>query len=196
LESFRPETIPNPNTSKEPRSKPFRVLFDILETVILSLLLFIGIDAVTARIRVDGQSMEPTLQSGEFVIVNKLAYKLSAPELSDVIVFHYPRDPKIEYIKRVIGLPGDVVKITNGSVLVNEQQLDEPYIKAPPNYQAEWTVPEDSLFVLGDNRNNSSDSRTWGMVPVENIIGRAELIYWPPDNWGVLHFSSAVAAGP
>ena len=120
MESFRPETIPNPNTSKEPRSKPFRVLFDILETVILSLLLFIGIDAVTARIRVDGQSMEPTLQSGEFVIVNKLAYKLSAPELSDVIVFHYPRDPKIEYIKRVIGLPGDVVKITNGSVLVNE----------------------------------------------------------------------------
>ena len=196
MESFRPETIPNPNTSKEPRSKPFRVLFDILETVILSLLLFIGIDAVTARIRVDGQSMEPTLQSGEFVIVNKLAYKLSAPELSDVIVFHYPRDPKIEYIKRVIGLPGDVVKITNGSVMVNEQQLDEPYIKAPPNYQAEWTVPEDSLFVLGDNRNNSSDSHNWGPVPIDYVIGQALIVYWPPEKWGLIDNLQTANAAP
>jgi len=159
-------------------------------------LLFVGINAVSARIRVDGSSMEPSLHSGEFVIVNRLAYKLGDPESGDVVVFHYPPDPDQEYIKRVIGLPGDRVRVTDGMVYVNDQALDEPYIAASPRYQGEWEVPQDHLFVLGDNRNNSSDSHNWGAVPMENVIGEAIFIYWPPANWGLIPMpETANAAG-
>lgn len=178
------------------RSGIMRILFDILETIILSVLLFAAINAVSARIRVDGFSMEPTLKSGEFVIVNKLAYKLGSPQLGDVIVFHYPRDPEQEYIKRVIGLPGDHVVVANGKVFVNGQEIQETYIAAAPVYQSEWVVPDKSLFVLGDNRNNSSDSHNWGPVPMENVIGKAVFVYWPPENWGTIDHASPVSAAP
>jgi signal peptidase I len=116
-----------------------------LETLILSVILFAGINAISARIRVDGYSMEPTLHSGEFVIVNKLAYRLGTPKLGDVIVFHFPRDIEQEYIKRVIGLPGDNVTISGGRVMVNNQALEEPYISDPPAYERSLVVPEDTL---------------------------------------------------
>jgi len=164
----------------------FRFLLDVVETVLLSVLLFAAINAISARIRVDGFSMEPTLRNGEFVIVNKLAYKLGDPTIGDVIVFRYPRDPSQEYIKRVIGLPGDRVKIAGGQVYVNDTLLTEPYIASPPHYNSQWEVPSAGLFVLGDNRNNSSDSHNWGMVPLENIIGKALFVYWPPDQWGFI----------
>jgi signal peptidase I len=171
-------------------------LVDSLETVFLAAVLFIGINAVSARIRVDGQSMEPTLHTGEFVIVNKLAYKLGAPAIGDVIVFRYPRDPHQEYIKRIIGLPGDKVVISGGQVIVNDHVLDEPYLAAPPSYEANWVIPENSLFVLGDNRNNSSDSHSWGAVPMEQVIGKAMLVYWPPKNWGLIDHTSVAIAAP
>jgi len=173
-----------------------RILFDILETIILSVLLFAAINAVSARIRVDGFSMEPTLKSGEFVVVNKLAFKLGSPKLGDVIVFHYPRDPEQEYIKRVIGVPGDHVVVSNGKVFVNDQEIEEAYIAAAPVYQSEWIVPENSLFVLGDNRNNSSDSHNWGPVPMENVIGKAIFVYWPPENWGAIDNVKPANAAP
>lgn len=173
-----------------------RLLIDILETLILSVLLFAGINAVSARIRVDGFSMEPTLKSGEFVIVNKLAYKLGDPKPGDVIVFHYPRDPEQEYIKRIIGLPGDHVRISNGKVYVNNQLIEEPYIAAPPMYETAWDIPENTLFVLGDNRNNSSDSHNWGPVPMENVIGKAFFVYWPPTNWGAIEHANPASAAP
>lgn len=170
-------------------SSKSRFFLDLLETLVLSVLLFVGINAISARIRVEGHSMEPTLHSGEFVIVNKLAYKLGEPQHGDVIVFRYPRDPEQEYIKRVIGLPGDDVQIRNGQVYVNDQLVDEPYIAAAPNYTSSWNVPKDSLFVLGDNRNQSSDSHNWGTVPLDYVIGRALLVYWPPEEWGLIqHF--------
>ncbi len=169
-----------------------RFLVDVLETILLSVILFIGINAVSARIRVDGSSMEPTLHSGEFVIVNKLAYRLGKPTPGDVIVFHFPRDPEQEYIKRVIGLPGDLVSVENGHVYVNGSEISEPYIAASPNYPGSWVIPEKSLFVLGDNRNNSSDSHTWGTVPLDYVVGRAIFIYWPPPEWGMIrHIASA-----
>jgi len=174
----------------------WRFFLDILETIVLSLLLFLAINAISARIRVDGYSMEPTLLNGEFVIVNKLAYTFGDPRIGDVIVFHYPRDPKQEYIKRVIGLAGDTVKISNGQVMVNGNPIDEPYISAPPRYESEWVVPADSLFVLGDNRNNSSDSHNWGPVPMENVIGRALFVYWPPEQWGLIEHPIAASAAP
>jgi signal peptidase I len=169
---------------------------DVFETLILSLILFLAINAISARIRVDGYSMEPTLYTGEFVIVNKISYKLGEPERGDIVVFHYPRNPDQEYIKRVIGLAGDVVEIRNGEVFVNGQALDEPYIKAPPAYPGTWTVPDNSLFVLGDNRNNSSDSHNWGEVPMDLVIGKAIFIYWPPTEWGVIEKPFDVFAAP
>jgi signal peptidase I len=186
--------IHEPSTPKERRAGALRFLLDVLETIVLSGLLFLGINAISARIRVDGESMMPTLQTGEFVVVNRLAYKLGSLEHGDVIVFRFPRDPNQEYIKRIIGLPGDVVKVLGGQVLVNGQPLEEPYIAAPPGYQGEWTVPEGSLFVLGDNRNNSSDSHNWGAVPVNYVIGKALFVYWPPDKWGVIEETSIASA--
>ncbi|MCD6401874.1 MAG: signal peptidase I [Anaerolineales bacterium] len=162
-------------------------LIDLFEPLVLAAILYLGINAISARIRVDGTSMTPTLQSGEFVIVNKLAYKFGSTKLGDVVVFKFPRNPSQEYIKRVIGLPGDEIKIVRGSVLVNGQLLEEPYLSSPTAYQGNWVVPENQLFVLGDNRNNSSDSHNWGTVPMENVIGKAVFVYWPPAEWGKIN---------
>jgi len=192
LEDFRSEIEPEQAIPEESKSNVRRFLVDVLETLVLSLLLFAAINAVSARIRVDGYSMEPNLHSGEFVIVNKLAYKFGSPKIGDVIVFHFPRDPKQEYIKRVVGLPGDEVVISNKQVMINGQVLDEPYIAAQPVYQGSWTVAEDSLFVLGDNRNNSSDSHNWGLVPISSVVGKALFIYWPPTDWGLVEHVEAV----
>jgi signal peptidase I len=184
------ESAPEQASPQESKGKFLHTLLDIIETLLFSLLLFLGINAVTARIRVDGMSMEPTLHTGEFVIVNKLAYRFGEPKIGDVIVFRFPRNPEQEYIKRIIGLPGDEVMIAGRQVKVNGLVLSEPYIAAPPRYESYWKVPEGSLFVLGDNRNNSSDSHTWGPVPMENVVGRAIYVYWPPSEWGrVPHIS-------
>jgi signal peptidase I len=178
------------------RTKFLRVSLDILETLVFSLLLFVVINLLTARIRVDGMSMEPTLHNGEFIIVNKMAYRLGKPSLGDVIVFHPPRSPEQEYIKRIIGLPGDQVVISAGKVAVNGQKLDEPYIAAPPRYEGNWSVPEDSLFVLGDNRNNSQDSHSWGTVTLDAVVGKAVFVYWPPTVWGIIEHATPAAATP
>jgi signal peptidase I len=139
--------------------------------------LYFGIDAVIARVRVENISMEPTLVPGEFLMVNKLAYKFGLPKYGDIIVFHY--DPTEDFIKRVIGLPGDTVEVKGGVVYVNNQAFTEPYINEPPDYTGTWSVPADSLFVLGDNRRNSSDSHVWGFVAMKEVIGKAIVIYWP-----------------
>lgn len=197
LESLHSELIPDPVAPEEqPKSNWRRALLDTLETIILSLALFLIINTISERIRVESISMQPNLIPGDFVVINKLAYKFNgSPARGDVIVFRYPPDPtQIPYIKRVIGLPGDNIHIASGKVYVNGEMLKESYLKVATNRGGDWTVPEDSLFVMGDNRNNSSDSRAWGFVPFANIIGRAEVIYWPPDNWAVLHMPSAVAA--
>lgn len=159
-----------------------RFFLDVLETLLLSAALFLVINALSARVRVDGFSMLPTLQDGEFILVNRLAYRFGTPQRGDIIVFHYPPDPKQDLIKRVIGLPGDTVSIQNGVVRVNNELLNEPYVAQPPRYTGNWVVPAGHLFVLGDNRNDSSDSHSWGMLPFENIVGKAVLIYWPVQN--------------
>jgi signal peptidase I len=199
MENLRSEILPDPNgSSGAPRRGGLpRFILDVLETLVLSLVLFLGINAISARIRVESISMQPTLYAGDFVIVNKLAYKIGQPGRGDVIIFHYPPDPNREpYIKRVIGLPGETVRVGNGAVFVNDIPLDEPYISAPPSYNGEWRVPENGLFVLGDNRNSSSDSHSWGIVPLPNVIGKAEVVYWPPSDWQLLNEQTAAAAGP
>lgn len=167
---------------------------DFFETIALAVLIFLGINGISARIRVDGTSMEPTLHTGEYVVVNKFSYRFGEPHLGDVIVFHFPGNPGQEYIKRVIGLPGDLVQVEQGQVYVNGSPIQEPYIAAQPNYQGSWTVPANSLFVLGDNRNNSSDSHSWGMVPYSYVVGKAVFIYWPLNQWGTL--TQTVKAAP
>ena len=170
------------------------VLVDILETLLLSVVLFFLINAVSARIKIDGSSMEPNLHHGEFVIVSKINYRFGEPERGDVVVFDFPRNITQEYIKRIIGLPGEQIRIEGGKVFINGVLLTEPYLKMEPRYEGEWVVPESTLFVLGDNRNNSSDSHTWGIVPMENVIGEALLIYWPPSSWGLINGTQPVLA--
>jgi signal peptidase I len=171
-----------------------RFVFDIIETLALAAILFLGINAVSARVRVDGFSMLPTLEDGEFVLVSKVNYQFGDVERGDIVVFHFPLDPEQELIKRVIGLSGDTVSVQNGIVSINGQVLNEPYIAAAPAYSGEWTVPEGQLFVLGDNRNDSSDSHSWGYLPFEKVVGKAVVIYWPPPFWKVIEHTSVQTA--
>jgi signal peptidase I len=198
MDEFRTEITPEPEQDVSRERGGFRrFVFDLLETVLLSLVLFLAINAISARIRVESISMQPTLYAGDFIIVNKLAYKLGSPKRGDIVIFHYPPNPDIEpYIKRVVGLPGETVRVHDGRVYVNEVPLNEPYVAANPNYEGTWVVPQDALFVLGDNRNKSSDSHSWGMVPLENVIGKAEVVYWPPSEWKLLNQMTAAAAQP
>lgn len=198
LDSFRAQVISTTAAAadEDQRSGTFRFVADILETVVLSLILFVAINAVSARIRVDGFSMEPTLHSGEFVVVNKLSYLIGDFSRGDVVVFHYPRNPDQEYIKRIIGLPGDRVVVKNGKMEINGEIQAEGYIKASPSYEGEWVVPDEGLFVLGDNRNNSSDSHNWGEVPLDLVIGKAVFVYWPPAEWGKIELPRVARAAP
>lgn len=197
MDYFHTDAVPEPPEPTNSGTSWQRTLMDIVETVLLSVVLFLGINAVSSRIRVESISMQPTLYAGNFVLVNKLAYQLGKPSRGDIIVFRYPPDPtQVPYIKRVIGLPGDRVTITGGKVYINGAQLIEPYLITTTNRGGEWTVPPNNLFVMGDNRNNSSDSRSWGFVPLQNVIGKAEVVYWPPQKWGLLSFPTAVAANP
>jgi len=171
-----------------------RFALDIIETLFLAVVLFVGINAISARVRVDGFSMRPTLEDGEFVLVNKMSYRFGEVSRGDIIVFHFPVNPAEDLVKRVIGLPGDHVLVQGNQVFVNGQLLNEPYIAQPPLYSGEWTVAEDQLFVLGDNRNNSNDSKDWGLLPTEKVVGKAVLIYWPPPMWDVLEHTEVFAA--
>ena len=171
-----------PEISNQPKKNALRaVLIEILQTLLLALVLYFAIDAVFARVRVINISMQPTFYEGDVLLVNKLAYKLGKVHTGDVVIFHNPNFLEEDYIKRLIGKPGDVVKADGGLIYVNGIPLDEPYISQPPYYLGEWVVPEDAVFVLGDNRNSSSDSHSWGFVPLEDLVGKALVVYWPFD---------------
>jgi signal peptidase I len=182
-----------PAPAQEEKMNWGRFVLDIIETLALAVILFLGINTVSARVRVDGFSMIPTLKDGEFVLVSKVNYRFGNVERGDIIVFHFPMDPQQELIKRVIGLPGDKISVQNRSVSVNGQVLNEPYIAAAPTYSGEWTVPDGQLFVLGDNRNDSSDSHSWGFLPFEKVVGKAVVIYWPPPQWELIQHAKIPA---
>jgi signal peptidase I len=173
-----------------------RTIWEIAQTVLLSALLFAAINLATIRILVQSVSMQPTLYESDRVLVNKLAYIIGAPTRKDVIVFDPPVSNIDEpYIKRIIGLPGDIVRISNGQVFVNDLPLQETYLAAPPGYAGSWSVPPGHVFVLGDNRNNSYDSHYWGVVTLNSIIGKAEFVFWPFSHIKVLNPANASAAG-
>lgn len=173
------------------------MLRELVEILLISGILFLGVNAVTARVRVESISMQPTLHDGQFVVVNKLAYRWSEPDRGEIIVFHFPLNPEKRYIKRVIGLPGDRIEVRQDQVVyVNGIALDEPYLAAAPRYQGSWVVGLDQVFVLGDNRNNSNDSHSWGMLDQDAIVGKAVLIYWPIQEFGLApHYEVMGAEG-
>ena len=186
LETTQSDTQPQPEPITEQPTDWKRFVLDILETLVLAVVLYFGINAVSARVRVDGFSMRPTLQDGEYILVSKLAYMLGEPQRGDIVVFVFPINPEEDLIKRVIGLPGDTISVEGGVLSINGVAMNEPYINAPPAYDGSWLVAPGELFVLGDNRNDSRDSHQWGLLPIENVIGRAVVIYWPPKEWQVI----------
>ncbi len=169
-----------PPTRIERQRQLGRIILELIETILLSVFLFLVINAATSRIQVESISMQPTLYERDRVLVNRLAYKFGQPHRKEIIVFMPPLDGVEEpYIKRLIGLPGDKIRILNRQVIVNGEPIEETYLMAPPDYVGSWEVPPGYLFVLGDNRNQSSNSHYWGMVPIQNVLGKAEFIYWP-----------------
>lgn len=172
------------------KSKPSTatVLRETLETLLLALIIFFGVkEFVLQNFRVEGQSMEPNFHTGQYLIVDKISYRLHSIERGDVIVFVPPKEANRDFIKRVIALPGERVEIRQGRVLINGKLLQEPYITVSWNYTyGPQVVGENEYFVLGDNRNNSSDSRMWGLLPRKNVVGKAWLSYWPPQQWGLI----------
>ncbi|MCA9960058.1 MAG: signal peptidase I [Anaerolineales bacterium] len=172
------------------------IIREIVETLLLTFFIFWIVNSLVGRYRIDGSSMNPTLYDGQYLIINNISYLLDEPQHGDVIVFHHPQN-ELNLIKRVIGLPGDHVEIEDRHVSVNGVALDEPYIQASPIYNGVWDVPEGQYFVLGDNRNNSSDSHSWNYLPEENILGKAELVYWPPKDWQLVpHYAHQFDAVP
>ncbi len=128
-------------------------------------------------------SMVPTLQEGDRVLVNRFLFYFQEPERGDVVVFHPPTAPETDYIKRVVGVEGDVVAVVDGRLMVNGEAQDEPYLNTPimnSDFEA-VTVGPDQIFVMGDNRNSSGDSRIFGTVDVDEVLGEAFLVYWPPS---------------
>ena len=166
---------------------------DILTTVVLAAIIFIGLQATVDSIIVEGPSMSPNFQNHQRLLVNKAVYRFfHEPERGDVIIFRPPNSEQYEYIKRIIGLPGESVEIREGIVYIYQEDgnvllLDEPYIAeaARDVFQGD-KIPENEYFVLGDNRNNSDDSRNKWTLPRQNIVGKAWLSIWPQDKWGLV----------
>ena len=151
---------------------------------------FFLITFVAQAFRVQGTSMLPVLEDGERIIVNKFIYRFHPIERGDVVVFWWPRDPSVSFIKRVVGLPGDSVEVRAGTVYVNGQRLKEDYVDAKFRDDESYSpveVRRGYYYVLGDHRNSSNDSRSWGEVPEKYIYGRAVFRFWPLSKIGVIH---------
>jgi signal peptidase I len=166
---------------------------EIVETLALTLIIFLVIHFTIQNYQVDGTSMESSLHNSQYVLVNKQAYLFQQPARGDVVVFYWPVDTTKDLIKRVIGLPGDTIVVTNSTVQINGVVLQEPYVKSPFNLEGrQWVVPANDYFVMGDNRQYSDDSRDWGFVPKSYIIGKAVMVYWPLNNWQFINTYSSV----
>ena len=185
-----------------------RVGREIIEAVALAAIVFLLLQTTVRNFKVDGSSMDPTLASGQYLLVNQLVYlnldmdrlskiipfwrveeeasrhAIHPPRRGEIIVFEFPDknldNPRKDFVKRVVGLPGETIQIHHGEVLVDNQLLDEPYIteKGKSNSRG-ITLGEGEYYVLGDNRNYSNDSRAWGAVPKENVKGKVWMVYWP-----------------
>src|SRR5579859_1110694 len=171
---------------------------ELLETAILTIAIFLVVRVALQNFKVEGESMMPTLQNGEYILVNKVDYLFHGPQRGDVIVFRAvpAGQPDRDFIKRVIGLPGDTVAVHGGSVYINNRPLAEKYILQRPTYTfPAQRVPKGSYFVLGDNRNNSEDSHLWKWLPRNDIIGKAWVSYWPLNDMHLFETASGLPLG-
>jgi len=170
-----------------------KLFLDFVETIVMALSVFVVIYLFLFQPhQVRGNSMYPNFHDGEYILTDKITYRLREPKEGDVIIFRAPKNEEYDYIKRIIATPGQCIRITNGKIYIDEKFLNESYL--PSNYTTSAgsflrnnqtiCVPEKKYFVLGDNRSHSSDSREWGFVPQQNIIGRAFFRYWPPSRFG------------
>lgn len=162
---------------------------ELIETIVLSLIIFLLIRQVVQNYRIESYSMEPNFYEGQFILVNKLGYRLGEPERGDVVVFHNPNNTSEDYIKRIIGRPGDTVEGRDGQIFVNGELLNEPYATRelrPSERFGPITVSPDHLFVMGDNRPNSSDSRRFGEISQDLVVGKAWVRVYPLNEMGVI----------
>jgi signal peptidase I len=174
------------------------LLFDILETLFLTIIIYAVLSAFVGRYKVLSVSMEPTLHEGQYLLISKQTHKLWPLKRGDVVVFRYPRNPKKNYIKRIIGLPGESVKFQDSELYINDKLVPEPWLSKQVHGArgGEWHLGENEYFVMGDNRNNSSDSRAWGAVNSQLIIGKALFCYWPIDGWGLIQHGPRLTPTP
>jgi signal peptidase I len=162
-------------------------LRDILITLLLALFIFLMVQVTLESRVVEGSCMEPNFYTGQRLLVNKASYWFGEPQRGDVIIFHHPQEPSRILVKRVIALPGEWVEIRDGRVYINDEPLVEPYVADQANdFYHRTQVPDNCYFALGDNRNHSTDSRSWGVLPRENIIGKVWLRYWPLSDWHII----------
>jgi len=168
-------------------NKYLRTVIDFAVVLTTIAILIILVNLSLARIKVEGESMVPSLFDGQYVLVNKLVYWLSPPDVGDVVVFRLRASDDRAYVKRVVGRPGDSVEIDLGDVFLNGERLSEDYLWDKSHDDGLWVVPDNSYFVLGDNRSSSYDSRDFHFVPSSNILGKAVFIYWPIQEWGSVH---------
>jgi signal peptidase I len=207
---FEPPPPPPVMAPPPHRRRRYLTIFrEVVETLLLALLIFLAVRATVQNFKVEGRSMLPSLENGQYIIVNKLAYAqfdmglfdflpfydagensthhlFGSPERGDVVVFESPKYPERDFIKRIIGVPGDKVEIRSGVVYINDEPIDESYTQGATNCPCgPWYVEEDHYFVLGDHRSNSSDSRQFGPIEESSIIGKAWFSYWPLSDVGM-----------
>ena len=188
-----------------------RLAREILEAVLLALVALVVLQGTVRNFQVEGSSMSPTLEGGQYLIVDQVSYfQIDAERLSrvipfwdasdsspqfafdpptrgEIIVFRYPQDTSKDFVKRVVGLPGETVEVRSGTVYVDGEALREPYLQRTDRSNSRPLVLDDKeYYVIGDNRRNSNDSRAWGVVPEENIVGKVWLVYWPWEDLGVV----------
>jgi len=196
LEPTRAEPIAEDAIALSPthgatRARIWRAVWELLHDLSVAVVFcFFLITFVAQAFRVQGTSMLPVLEDGERIIVNKFVYRFRPVERGDVVVFWYPRDPTVSFIKRVVGLPGDVVEIRYGVLYVNGRPLPEGYLLSKFRGDESYLpveVKKGFYYVLGDHRNSSNDSRSWGEVPERYIYGRAVFRFWPLSKMGVIH---------
>lgn len=191
-----------------------RVAREVVEAVVLALIVFLVIQTGVRNFKVEGASMQPTLHGGQFLLVNKLVYfkldtarisrivpfwkvdrssqrfALRPPNRGEVIVFHYPRDVTKDFVKRVVGLPGETVEVREGTTYIDGQPIDEPYLTTTDRSSSKLVLLDrEEYYVMGDNRRGSNDSRNWGPVSEELLLGKVWFVYWPFSEMGLVHGS-------
>ncbi len=185
---------PEPKKIGRPRLLPQNALFrDLFWTLLLFLMIYVPVNMVTARAVVEGPSMQPNFYTDDLIVVNRFVYDYGTPSRGDVIVLRNPVNPADDdLIKRIVGLPGEKVEIRNGRVFINGVRLEEPYVKdfCRGFCDGVWFLGDDQYFILGDNRNNSMDSHSFGPINRSLIVGEAWVRYWPPQRAGVIDHPS------